>query len=381
MKIGILTYHSSHNYGAFLQAYALVYALREETNHDVEIIDFSMKCAEKMNRQVVFFNKRQFESIYFNLKKYIMFENAKKEYAPISKERCVSDSLEDFIHFISNRYDVIITGSDEVWKMDGYRGFPNPYWLPGIENCLKIAYAVSSRNEKDKLSSKQIAQCRNLALDYDYIGVRDDATKTLIETILGPGKCIHKNCDPTFAYKFNADKDRGEMILRRKFGIDTNKKVIGLMCGVVGLGKQIVEVLKDDYQIVSLYYYYRNTKGFAVIDPFEWIDVIAALDGLITTFFHGMVFAIKYDTPFISIENREISDVMFSKHYALLNEYSLADRCVLYRNGQEDVVVSKVKSFIDENVKTQKNINFSDVREGEREKFNSFLRDLKTLTE
>ena len=42
MKIGILTYHASHNYGAFLQAYALRNVLIEKTGNDVDIINFNM---------------------------------------------------------------------------------------------------------------------------------------------------------------------------------------------------------------------------------------------------------------------------------------------------------------------------------------------------
>ena len=39
MKIGILTYHRAHNYGALLQAYALQTYLRG-LGHEVEIIDY-----------------------------------------------------------------------------------------------------------------------------------------------------------------------------------------------------------------------------------------------------------------------------------------------------------------------------------------------------
>ena len=39
MKIGILTCHRVHNYGALLQAYALLFFLKN-LKHDVEIIDY-----------------------------------------------------------------------------------------------------------------------------------------------------------------------------------------------------------------------------------------------------------------------------------------------------------------------------------------------------
>ena len=39
MKIGILTFHCAHNYGAVLQCYAMQEFLRSQ-GHDVEIINY-----------------------------------------------------------------------------------------------------------------------------------------------------------------------------------------------------------------------------------------------------------------------------------------------------------------------------------------------------
>ena len=39
MKIGILTYHRAHNYGAMLQAYALQHFLQSK-GHQVDFIDY-----------------------------------------------------------------------------------------------------------------------------------------------------------------------------------------------------------------------------------------------------------------------------------------------------------------------------------------------------
>ena len=46
MKIGILTYHRAHNYGAMLQAYALRTFLREQ-GHQVEFVDYWPKSHQK----------------------------------------------------------------------------------------------------------------------------------------------------------------------------------------------------------------------------------------------------------------------------------------------------------------------------------------------
>ncbi len=46
IKVGILTYHRSCNYGAHLQALSLCLRLNDEGDINAEIIDFRMKVEE-----------------------------------------------------------------------------------------------------------------------------------------------------------------------------------------------------------------------------------------------------------------------------------------------------------------------------------------------
>ena len=41
MKVGIMTFHSSHNCGSMLQAYALQHTLEERYGADAELINFA----------------------------------------------------------------------------------------------------------------------------------------------------------------------------------------------------------------------------------------------------------------------------------------------------------------------------------------------------
>lgn len=381
MRIGILTYHSSDNYGAYLQSYALAKSLQDCTNYDVEIIDFTMSKAAAMNKTMINFNRRQLESWLFNYYKYKMFVTSRKKWLPLSKESLVSDDLNEFSKFVENlKYDVVIVGSDEVWKLDGFRGFPNPYWLPNVHNVKKVAYAVSARNAVEDLTSEVQAEATNLIHEFSYIGVRDSATQKLAFDLAGTENLkIHLNCDPTFAYDYKPNKENGRRILSQKFHIDDSKKCIGLMCGVPTLANEIVRKYRNQVQIVSLYYYYRYTKGFYVLTPFEWIDVITALDGLITTFFHGMVFALKSDTPFMVIENRPVKDVSSSKSYDLLRRNGLENRFLNIAMKEE--VEKKLEQYINEVCSKGIPCDFSNARNREKKMFDDFLRDFEALLE
>ena len=379
MKIGILTYHSSDNYGAYLQSYALANALRDKTNHEVEIIDFTMAKAMARNKEMINFNRRQLESWLFNYFKYKMFVRCRKKWLPLSQEKLVSDDLLEFSEFIEQqKYDAVIVGSDEVWKLDGFRGFPNPYWLPNVHGVKKIAYAVSARNATEDLTLNIVSQAAKFMSEFTYVGVRDTATQKLaIDLTEHQLDKIHMNCDPTFAYDYKPNKETGRKILKEKFHVDLNKKCVGLMCGVPSLANEIIKKYKNRVQIISLYYYYRHTKGWYVLTPFEWIDVIAALDGLITTFFHGMVFAIKNDTAFLAIENRPVKDISSSKSFDLLKRNGLENNCVNIATKEElDISLEK---FIDEISINEKSYNFSEVRKHEKEMFEDFINELKLI--
>ena len=381
MKVGILTYHSSDNYGAYLQSYALAKALHDATNYEVEIIDFTMSKAAAMNKKMINFNRRQLESWLFNYYKYKMFIESRKKWLPLSEEALVSDDLNEFSQFVERqKYDAVIVGSDEVWKLDGFRGFPNPYWLPNVHDVKKVAYAVSARNAVEDLAQEVVVDASKLMSEFVYVGVRDSATQKLAFDLAGhESKKIHVNCDPTFAYNYNPNKENGKRILREKFRIDTNKACVGLMCGVPTLANEIVKKYKNKVQIVSLYYYYRHTKGFYVLTPFEWIDVIAALDGLITTFFHGMVFAIKSDTRFLAIENRPVKNISSSKSYDLLKRNGLESNCVNIAEKEE--VSRSLEKFIEEICSKNFSCDFSKARTHERKMFTAFVDEFKGLLE
>ncbi len=55
MRIGLLTFHYSMNYGAIMQTYATCRAL-QELGHDVTIIDFRQP-EKKTNRSLLFYYK------------------------------------------------------------------------------------------------------------------------------------------------------------------------------------------------------------------------------------------------------------------------------------------------------------------------------------
>ena len=65
MKIGIVTFHSAHNYGAVLQAWSLQEYLKEQ-GHQPEIVNLRLPVIDKLYRIVNKTNKMVCKSLRVN---------------------------------------------------------------------------------------------------------------------------------------------------------------------------------------------------------------------------------------------------------------------------------------------------------------------------
>ena len=141
MKIGILTYCNSYNYGAYLQAYNLCSKLNTYENIEAELIDYSMR--QELEIYKVRIHKNPLVT-YEKYMKKIAFTKAKKDLC-LSQYSVRTDDIETFRNAVYGKYDLIIAGSDQIWQVDGFRGAFNAYWLPGDYGCPKVSFAASGR--------------------------------------------------------------------------------------------------------------------------------------------------------------------------------------------------------------------------------------------
>lgn len=331
MKIGVLTYHRAVNYGAFLQAYALCQRLNQEEDIEAELIDFQCKKEVKLynpyqlkKNLVWIIKKRNINKVIDDIRKHRAFVRARKQ-MPLSSEHVVSDDCGSFVQMVKNQYDVIVAGSDEIWKVNSYRGFPTPYWLAGDLGCRKFSYAASARTSFSVLSEENQTYLKKALSEFEYIGVRDEDTLGEVERFTDRHERIHLCCDPSFIYDFHADGERGRTLLRKRWHVDTSKKCIGLMI----YSPEIVSALRKKYgnqiELVSLFERNQGCINAMKLTPFEWMDVIAGLDFVITSYFHGMCFSIINQTPFFSIDNRT-GKQDGSKMLDLLGKEGMAER-------------------------------------------------------
>jgi len=134
MKIGLLTYHQSSNYGAVMQTYATIRALTE-LGYTVELIDLRQTEPFKI-KYLIYFAKVL--SIYTLKKKW---------YPKLSPFFASSADLEK----AKLDYDVLLVGSDQVWNPEISKDKYLSYFLDFGDDKVN-RYSFSSSFGLDTLS-------------------------------------------------------------------------------------------------------------------------------------------------------------------------------------------------------------------------------------
>lgn len=353
MKVGIFTYHRAHNYGAQLQACALCNRLNQEMGIEAQIIDFSMLKEKRFYsifaKKKIKHPKSYLKNFAFNWKLFRTFKKAKT--TPImrcSKEQLTSNSLEKFQNFVKGRYDVIVAGSDEIWKIDGYRGFPTPYWLLGDLQCRKFSYAASSRSDFTKLDCESKELLLKNFSEFEYIGVREQSTADSLRNLGVDADKIHVCCDPSFLYDFPVRTAPMRELLESKTKLDSSKKNIVVMTNNHKLAQKIKHEFSEEFNLISVF---NNNLGYYNVpnlQPLEWAEVIKNADLVLTTYFHGTCFSIIYNTPFISFGSKKKSSkiiALFEEKTSFSERYIEDTDAFLKRKDFKEAVLRQLKPF------------------------------------
>ncbi len=380
MKIGILTYFRAINYGAYLQAYALSNRLNREDDIEAELIDFHMPAEDEYYQKQLKWRKN-FLSTFYDRRRFNVFRDAWKSLSLSEASLCGND-IEEFLSFVRGKYDIIIAGSDEIWRPDGIRGFPAPYFLPGDTGCVKVSYAAAGLLSNEKLNEENLLFIKKCLDDFSYIGARESKSINEIKSFVSDKEKVHLNYDPCFIYDFAPDPEQGRSLLRKYFHLSGKRKVIAIMYterpkdGPV-LENYLKQNFGDKYDFISLYVRNTEFKNNPSVTPFEWIDLIAAADGVISMFYHGIVFSILTGTMFYAVEKRAACKEE-SKQYDLLNRLGLLSN---YSYGLDDAIKNDGLINFMNSVAEGEKIDFSSVQENARKEFDEFVSVLRSLVQ
>lgn len=338
-KVAILTQPLGHNYGGLMQAWALQHVLKR-LDCDVVTIDRRwnkqntlylfvrlayrtiLKIVGKRNVPILI---EKIEPIIFQYTRHFLANH-------IVMSEAIYSTVQLRQHFEKAKYDTVIVGSDQTWR---------PKYSPCIENFYldflkenklkKIAYASSFGVDQWEYSPAQNKTCAELVRLFDAVSVREDSGVDLCkkyfdieaEHVLDPTLLLNQE-----DYK----KLIGEQRLSKiQSGIYTYilDKTLDKENFIHKIADQLGESVFN-CQAKSKLADSKNVEDCIMPDPKDWLAGFANAKYVITDSFHGMVYAITFNKPFVVIGNKDRGIARFT---SLLHKLDLRERLIFDLNA------------------------------------------------
>ncbi len=326
MKIGILTYHRSHNYGALLQAMALRHVLAG-MGHDVHFVDYWPRYHKRIYS--LFSLRKLLSDIYHGSFRYTIHA---LKFHDLLKKR-----IENFKSFINANivpycvkygtkyyYDVLIYGSDQIWRKQPVRppSF-NPVYFGDnpVPAERHVAYAPSMG--EIKLSGKDKEFLKRHLCKFQKLSVREDVLKkTLQELGFNPKITL----DPTLLL----DRDDWERILPTE-RIIKGKYILYYRLLTESFDEKAIERIAEklgyEFIILDSTPRERGDNIFSISSPYDFLSLIKYSECVYTSSYHGTVFSLIFNKPFYSSFKVNARRAEF-----LLDKLGLTDRLLKPNN-------------------------------------------------
>lgn len=315
-KIGLITFHASHNNGSMLQALALQTILIQHYGCKTEIIDFSNPGQRNMyaplpkadNWKRVIKNLIWLTQYKQILKQYNAYNCFSQKYFILTKKKYkYSNELRE----LDGKFDAVIAGSDQVWNI-ACRDADDAYYLNFLEKTSKYGYAVSfGANNPFTLDGKNEIH-KKLVEQFSQISVRENNAKKWIRETLG--KEVPICLDPTML--LNAEQ------WENLVDIGTSPIIKGdyIYYYCFSITEDVQRFLKWLSKKNNMPVYFMEAKEWTLkmcwrnriklirsYGPDVYMNVVKYSNIFITTSFHGTAFATIFKKNFWYISDGKVN--------------------------------------------------------------------------
>ncbi|TCB46546.1 polysaccharide pyruvyl transferase family protein [Acinetobacter terrestris] len=350
-KIAILTQPLHVNFGGTLQAFALQKKI-VELGYEVQTINYQWKKISDLKKifsvakHKILSNKFAYPFFDKELRvlrsEHTRFITSNINYSPILYS--VKDLKK---YFEENNFDAVVVGSDQVWRV-AYSPRIESFFLDFLTDnnkIRKVAYSASFGIEEWQFEEQKTYQIKALVSGFNAISVREESAVDICRNYLDLE--AEHTLDPTLLleaqdylrlFDLEGLSEKREGIFTYVLDKDLKKK------------NMIDAISKKMNKKIFMNQPKNNIKNSLFIKDFEsyiypsienWIKAFHEADFVITDSFHGTVFSIIFNKPFISIVNQERGASRFD---SLLGELNLSDRMV---NNINDINDELINSRID----------------------------------
>lgn len=308
MKIGIVTIFAVPNYGAMFQAYALSSFLRDQ-GFDAEVVDYRQPALDRYFRFQL-----KFPPPVHHWMRLCRCRAFVSDHLTCSSQRIHSAAD---LGSAAHHYDALITGSDQVWFTGPVQYYDRAFFLDFAANgCRKISYAASVGGTTSFGEFED--KVRSALQDIQHLGVRDPHSASVIAPLAPRPATL--TVDPVFLHDFRdllCDQPPIEEPYLLLFG--------NFQGDAANLVRRVRETTGIKRVISLQYPCAAATRRIPAPHPVEWLNWFRHASFILTSYFHGTAFAVKFGRPFVSIPTpgRRL------KVETLLEPLGLGDRCFM----------------------------------------------------
>lgn len=363
MKIGILTYHRSHNFGALFQAIASRTYL-ESLGHEVYYINYWPNYHRAMYSPFSFwlFWKKGLLGKYNYLRSSI-----KRLPASLKRNKQYSSFIQHYImpYYApkGTAFDAIFYGSDQIWRKQPCINDYNPVYFAHNDFKSKKHIALSASAGLLPQTEEEKSRFKSLLARFDKISVREENLKEMIE---GFGYKVQLTCDPALFLT----AEQWDIVLQHR---ESKQKGYLLLVNYIENSFNVEEV-KRFAQNKGLEYLCIN--GSAIkhphkgdecnLSPLQLFDYIRNADFVCTSSFHALVFSILFNKQFftafyenskraesllkvLGIEDRLLApDAIISDEIVPIEYSSLANKLALLRMDTFEYIKRSLNNLEDD---------------------------------
>ena len=337
MKVAVLNYHNSYNYGAVLQALAIQNAI-ESLGVDCEILDYRNNRTERSYRFLkIRFNKDIIKNLRFNIVRLTYLKEKRKNFKNWFSFYNLSKSYKKEDLYLANEvYDKFVVGSDQVWNMDCHDA-DTTYLLDFVtDDNKKISYAASFG--KHEILQKDNTLYQKYLPLFQWISVREKRgielanryTKRTVSWTMDPVMLVGAD----FWKRYMSSRCYAQKYIF-VYNIMYDKRI---PCFVKKLRKQLkLPIIYVTTHIGNQVRYSWNDINFSSVSPEMFLSLLYYAEYVVTDSFHGTALSILFHKQFsVVIKDEEIASCN-SRFYSILDEYGLGDRlCGSYNKKYAD---------------------------------------------
>ena len=281
MNVGIITIFDAYNYGSFLQAYAMQSFL-EQNGHKVYMIDV------RTNLKSVIVQKYFAKSIKRSLLKLRRFIAYRNDWKKLNIVSCTKYP----------NLDIALIGSDEVWNIENQSFDHSPLYYGEIPRANKIiAYAPSLGYSTLQSYNRHNEFISSIGKNITWFGARDGFTESFLKHI--GISSINRVCDPTILMydKWKNVENTNTKLPQEPYLIYYSYKEATPFKDI------ILQYAKEKgLKVVSVGFDYKWCDSQIIASPFDFLSLVKNASCIVTSTFHGTLFATMYQKKFIEVE-------------------------------------------------------------------------------